>query len=192
MSYCFKNVAGSGSFGRGSITIVFGLIMFMISTAQAQAQPINLNVSDDGLSFVFRNEWEYTSAQDDDTKQQGSLFLGKPEGKKHLIRFGDLDRWVRGEGIEVIEAELRLYYYDEWWTQNVYHVAVARSLDGTVDSIAKTLESEVKIYGDKLSKGEKTPRPSWISFPIRPETVEDWVLHSERNHGLVVYVSDIE
>lgn len=190
MPYCLKNVAGPGLVGRVSITIVLGLVMLIISAAQAQA--IDLNVSDDGLSFVFQNDGEYTSAQDDDTKQEGFLFLGKPEGKKHLIRFGDLDRWVRGEGIEIIEAELRLYYYDEWWTQNVYHVAVARSLDGTVNSMAKAPESEVKIYGDKFPKGEKTPRPSWISFPIRPEVLEEWVRHNEQNHGLVLYVSDIE
>ena len=45
----------------------------------------------------------------------------------------------------------------------------------------------VKIRGDKWPAKEKTPRPSWVEIPIRPETVKAWLESEEKNTGLVLH-----
>ena len=143
------------------LTVVLGL-------APAPVRAMELTVAPDGVvAAVFQNGQTYASAEDAsrDTSLRASVSTKGGFSIGRHLRFGKLGDWVRGEHVEVLDAKLQLYYYDEWWTKLVYYVAVSRSLDGSVLSIAEKPESSVKILGDKWPAGEKTRRPSWIDFP---------------------------
>jgi len=72
-----------------------------------------------------------------------------------------------------------------------YHVAVSRSLDGSITHIAKDPESTFKILGDKWPAKQKTRRPSWIDFPLKAETVKAWISDEDKNKGLVLHVPKV-
>ncbi|MCX5671289.1 MAG: DUF6067 family protein [Planctomycetota bacterium] len=108
---------------------------------------------------------------------------------RHLLRFADLEKTIAGGDRRIASASLSLMYFDEWWSVNVYHIALHRSLDGTADRVAPEPEDTVQVYGDRFKEGEKTPRPSWITWKIRPETIAGWVKNPASNRGLVLRVA---
>lgn len=116
------------------------------------------------ITITFQNDDDYQFATDDakGNRLKPSVDTKNNLGNSHLIRFGALSDGVRGEGVEIIEAKLLLYYYDEWWTKLVYHIGVAPSLDGTVENLGEP-DSTVQIYGDRWEPGKKTPLPGLSS-----------------------------
>ena len=149
-----------------------------------------VRTADGTVTATFQNGTTYRSAEDTGT---GTSLKATVNTKANFsvgrhIRFGKLGDWVRGEGIEVIDAKLQLYYHDEWWTKMTYHVAVSRSLDGSITNVAKEPESTFNILGDKWPAKQKTRRPSWIDFPLKPETVKAWIADEGKNRGLVIHV----
>jgi len=108
---------------------------------------------------------------------------------RHVLRFADLEKMIAGGDLQIASAALSLMYFDEWWSVNVYHIALYRSLDGTADRLAPEPEDTVLVYGDKFRDGEKTPRPSWVTWKIRPETIAGWVKDPASNRGLALRVA---
>ena len=141
------------------------------------------------LTVTLENGGAYASATDDAgegaLKPHVNMKAGASVGRK--LRFGDLGDWIRGERIEILEAKLQLFYYDEYWTKLTYRVAASRSLDGSVTVIADEPEGTVDIRGDKWPPKEKTPRPSWVEIPLKPETVKAWLEGEKKNTGLVLH-----
>ncbi len=140
----------------------------------------------------------YTGASDDGTEGRLKLMDDRKSSDpkypspdyRHVIRFADLEKVIPAGQATIVSATLSLRYYDEWWSVNIYHVALHRSLDGTLDHIDPTAEDIAVIYGDRFKEGEKTPRPSWIKWKLRPETVADWLKNRDLNQGLVLRVAE--
>ena len=155
--------------------------------------PAEGTVSKREFLITFSNDLMYTSATDDagEAPLKPHINAKKKASAGRLIRFSNLGEWIKGDEIQIIDAKLQLYYYDEYWTKLIYHVNVSRSIDGTTKNIAKVPESVVEIYGDKWSAEKKTPRPSWIDFPIKPETVQLWLQDEDKNKGLVIHVGQL-
>ncbi len=150
-------------------------------------------------TVIFQNGLNgYSGALDDGTEGRLKLMDDRKSTNpkypspdyRHFIRFADLEQVIPGNGVKITSATLSLRYYDEWWSVNVYHVALNRSLDGTLDHIAPESESTAVIYGDRFKEGEKTPRPSWITWKLRPETVQSWLQNPATNQGLVLRVAE--
>ncbi|HET6384535.1 MAG TPA: glycoside hydrolase domain-containing protein [Armatimonadota bacterium] len=110
-------------------------------------------------------------------------------GYRRSIRFDGLKAAIPGSGIRIVSAELSLRYFDEWWSLNVYHIALQRSLDGSLDHAAPAPEDTILLYGDRFPEAQKTPRPSWVTWKLRPETVQSWLDNPASNHGLVLRVA---
>jgi len=145
-------------------------------------------------TIVLQAGADYRGASDDGADGKLELHVGRAQGtaQAHILRFDSLQDYLRGERVEVVEARLELYYVDEWWTENTYYVTLSRSLDGTAENLDATPEGQVAVFGDKLPANVKTARPSWVTVPIRPETIEGWVRDPSSNHGLVLYVGGLK
>jgi len=108
---------------------------------------------------------------------------------RHVIKFSGLEKALVGANIRVMSATLSLFYFDEFWSVNVYDVALQRSLDGTADRVPDEPEDIVRLLGDRFPDGQKTPRPSWVAWKLRPATIEGWLKDPASNRGLVLRVA---
>lgn len=166
------------------------LVVFFISVSMIveSAKAESIDVVE--IEAVFENGDNYAAVSCDVSGPAIDLNINmkKKTTVAHQLRFGDLGEWIRGEKIEILDARLDLFYQDEYWTKINYHVAASRSLDGTVENIANKPVSVVHIIGDKWPTVKKTPRPSWVSFPIDSETIRLWTEDESMNHGLVLHV----
>ncbi|KPL02220.1 MAG: hypothetical protein AMK75_03100, partial [Planctomycetes bacterium SM23_65] len=174
-------------------TVALGVIAAASTTSLAAADEATGRKDPVETTTVFQNGEVYASAKDscEDASLKASVNLKDGFCVGRHIRFAELGDWIRGENVEILEAKLQLYYYDEWWTKMTYHVSVSRSLDGSIASVAREPESTFKILGDKWPAGEKTRRPSWIDFPLKPETVKAWISDESKNKGLVIHVPKV-
>ncbi len=180
---------------RGRIKLsVWGVALVLCSCFSAlpvSAEPVAKTAGAKGvLTLTLDGDAGYKGSSDRAGAGPLGVFVngGKQQTSANWIRFGDLGEWIRGDGIEILEAKLQLYYYDEYWSTRVYYVTASRSLDGTATNLAEEPECRVKIPGCRLPRGESTPLSSWVDFPIKPETVKLWVQDEEQNKGLVLRV----
>ena len=90
------------------------------------------------------------------------------------MTFGDLNSRIP-KGAKVVSATLEIYYFDEFWSVNVYHMGVYRSLEDGMVKIAENPEDTFDVWGDRFGPGHKTARPSWVTFHLKPEMVQEWV-----------------
>ena len=150
-------------------------------------------------TVVFQNGLNgYAGATDDGTEGHLKLMDDRKSTNpkypnsdyRHLVRFSDLESVIPADHVKVTSATLALRYYDEFWSVNVYHIALQRSLDGSLDRIDPDAEDTALIFGDRFKNGEKTPRPSWITWKLLPETVEEWLKNPDANRGLVLRVAE--
>ncbi len=171
---------------------LLGLGALILSTSPAWPQNAAAATAPAEVTLVLDSGKGYGGATDDDRAGSGDLKAHVNGATRHsvgrLLRFGGLPEWIRGEGIEVLDARLDLFYYDEYWSTRVYHVAVSRSLDGSVTRIADEPESVVPVVGNRLPAREHTPLKSWVSFAIKPETIALWHRDEAQNRGLVIHV----
>ncbi|MGB2821356.1 MAG: glycoside hydrolase domain-containing protein [Phycisphaerae bacterium] len=105
---------------------------------------------------------------------------------RHVIRWGRLDRWIKGGNVRVKSATVHLFYCDEFWSYYRYTVALHRALDGTKDRIDTAPAGVANIHGDRCAKDVKTPINSWIELDLPPEVVQGWIDDPNSNHGLVL------
>jgi hypothetical protein len=68
---------------------------------------------------------------------------------RHVLRWDDLGRWVRGQNVKVVSAKAEIFYTDEFWSFYDYHVVLYRSLDGTKDNTEKQPAGESHILGER-------------------------------------------
>jgi hypothetical protein len=171
-------------------TVLIGLLLLLLASqvATAGTATVVLQNGSDGYAGASDDGRAGAVKLTDDRKSTDPRYPNPDY--RHLLRFADLGSFVLGKGVKVVSAEVSLRYYDEWWSLNVYHLSLSRSQDGTVDSIASPPEDTVLLYGDRFDERQKTPRPSWVTWKLRPETVEQWLAHPEQNRGLVLRVAE--
>ena len=103
---------------------------------------------------------------------------------RHVLRWDNLDRWVRGENVKVVSAKVEIFYTDEFWSFYDYEVALYRSLDGTKDRTRKEAAAVAHIFGERRGREAATPFRSWITFDLSPEVIQAWVDGPTKNKGL--------
>ena len=79
-----------------------------------------------------------------------------------------------------------MHYFDEWWSKSVYDIVFERCLNGNKDHAAAQADGLAVIKGDKFPDGTKTPRPSYVTWDLNPETVQRWIEDPESNQGWVL------
>jgi hypothetical protein len=173
---------------RWTVLVGLLLLLFAAQVATAGTATVVLQNGTDGYAGASDDARAGALKLTDDRKSTDPRYPNPDY--RHLLRFADLGRLVLGKGVKVVSAEVSLRYYDEWWSVNVYHLSLSRSQDGTVDAIASRPEDAVLLYGDRFEEKQKTPRPSWVTWKLRPETVQQWLAHPEQNRGLVLRVAE--
>lgn len=105
---------------------------------------------------------------------------------RHVLRWDDLGRWIKGKNVTVRSATVHIFYTDEFWSFYDYEVALHRSLDGTKDNTQKEAAAVAHIFGERRGRGAATPFRSWIEFTLRPELIQAWLDDPQQNQGLVL------
>jgi hypothetical protein len=103
-----------------------------------------------------------------------------------LIKFDHLERFIPTRRAKVLSAKVTLHYFDEWWSKSLYELAFERCLDGNKDHAAAQADGLAVVKGDKFPEGTKTPRPSYVTWDLNPETVQQWIEAPESNQGWVL------